>query len=217
MPIAPSAVRPLPVRPSVVRPPFVRPQNLVCCLAAFLCLGSGAGPAATAGESRATTTVFQFNDPAAATRWQVVNDGVMGGRSFGQRRVNEYKNLEFSGTLSLANNGGFSSIRTRKSGLSLSDDSVIIVRVRGDGREYKFNLYTQQNLSGYSWRQSFQTRKGEWVDVEIPLNKFVATWRGRTFRNERLNPSQVEGMGILLGDKKPGPFKLEIESIKVRR
>jgi len=169
-----------------------------------------------AGESRPSTTVFSFNDPAAASQWQVVNDGVMGGRSYGQRRVNEYKNLEFSGNLSLANNGGFSSIRAARGGLNLTGDSVIIARVRGDGREYKFNLYTQRNLSGYSWRQTFQTRKDEWIDVKIPLNKFVATWRGRTFRNERLNASEVQGMGILLGDKKPGPFKLEIESIKVQ-
>lgn len=161
--------------------------------------------------------LFAFDEPAAAAQWQIVNDTVMGGRSFGQRRINEYRNLEFTGNLSLANNGGFSSIRTRKSGMKLVQDSVIVARVRGDGREYKFNVYTQSNMGGYSWRQSFRTVKDEWVDVEFPVSRFVATWRGRTFRDRTLDPGQIAGLGFLLGDKKPGSFKLEVESIKVRR
>ncbi len=47
------------------------------------------------------------------------------------------------------------------------------------------------------------------------MNKFVATWRGRVFPNEKLDPGKVTGLGFLLGDKKPGPFKLEVEWIKV--
>jgi len=35
------------------------------------------------------------------------------------------------------------------------------------------------------------------------------------FPNEKLNPAAVTGMGFLLGDKKPGPFKLEVDSIRV--
>lgn len=180
-----------------------------CLLAAFIAV-----PLSTAGD---VEIIDSFNQSNAAAQWQVVNDGVMGGRSFGQRRINEYRNLEFSGNLSLANNGGFSSIRTRRSGLNLNRNSVIVARVRGDGREYKFNVYTQNNPGGYSWRQSFRTVRNEWVDVEFPMNKFVATWRGRTFPGQTLNPDHVAGLGFLLGDKKPGAFKLEVESIKVRR
>jgi len=55
------------------------------------------------------------------------------------------------------------------------------------------------------------------VDVEFPVSKFVATWRGRTFRDRTLDPGQIAGLGFLLGDKKPGGLKLEVESIKVSR
>ena len=34
------------------------------------------------------------------------------------------------------------------------------------------------------------------------------------FPYEKLDPSEVNGLGILLGDKKAGPFKLEVEWIK---
>jgi len=39
-----------------------------------------------------------------------VNDGVMGGVSDGRFRVTERQTLEFYGTLSLENNGGFASV-----------------------------------------------------------------------------------------------------------
>jgi len=159
-------------------------------------------------------TLFKSENAEDAKPWQTVNDGVMGGRSDGRFRINEAKHLEFFGTLSLENNGGFASVRARGNRLALENDESIIARVRGDGREYQFNLYTRRNLGGYSYRQSFKTKKDEWVEVNLPVNKFVATWRGRVFPNEQLDPSQVTGLGILLGDKKAGPFKLEIEWIK---
>jgi hypothetical protein len=159
--------------------------------------------------------LFRFDKPDSAKPWQTVNDGVMGGRSVGRFKINEAKNMEFFGTLSLENNGGFASVRARGGNFALKKDDVIVARVRGDGREYTLNLYAQTNLGGYSYRQSFKTKKDEWIEVEFPLNEFVATWRGRVFPNEKLDPGKVTGLGFLLGDKKPGPFKLEVEWIKV--
>lgn len=161
--------------------------------------------------------LYRFDNPEAAKPWQTVNDGVMGGRSVGRFKVNADKKMEFSGTLSLENNGGFASVRARGTALSMEKDDVIVARVRGDGREYNFNLYAENNLGGYSYRQSFQTKRGEWTEVELPLSECVATWRGRTYPNEKLDPSKVTGLGFLLGDKKAGSFKLEVDWIKIGR
>jgi monofunctional biosynthetic peptidoglycan transglycosylase len=158
-------------------------------------------------------TLFSFDTPDSAKPWQPVNDGVMGGRSDGRLRINDDKKMEFFGTLSLENNGGFASVRARGQDLKLNKDDVIVIRVRGDGREYNFNLYAQSDR--YSYRQSFETKKNEWVEVEFPVEKFAATWRGRQFPDTRLDPGKATGLGFLLGDKKAGPFKLEVEWIKV--
>lgn len=171
--------------------------------------------AAFSGAAAEERILFRFDKLDSAKPWQTVNDGVMGGRSVGRFRINEDKKMEFFGTLSLENNGGFASVRARRGNLALNKDAVIVARVKGDGREYKFNVYAQSGLGGYSYRQSFKTKKGEWIIVEFPVSKFVATWRGRTFPNQKLDPDKVTGVGFLLGDKKPGPFKLEIEWIKV--
>ena len=70
----------------------------------------------TAGGER---LLFTFESSDAAAQWQTTNDGVMGGRSDGRFRINEDKNMEFFGTLSLENNGGFASVRARGSNLGL--------------------------------------------------------------------------------------------------
>ncbi len=172
--------------------------------------------------------LFSFESPASAQPWQSVNDGVMGGRSDGRFRINEDKKMEFFGTLSLANNGGFASVRasastregsnsTRAGNLGLNPGDVIVARVRGDGREYNFDLYAGRDLGGYAYRQTFETKKDEWIEVELPVDESVANWRGKLFPNQKLDPTKVTGLGFLLGDKKPGAFKLEVEWIKVRK
>ena len=177
----------------------------------FILAGAISGNALTSER-----TLFDFSQPNAE-KWRSVNDGVMGGRSVGSSKINGEKNLEFSGRLSLENNGGFSSIRTRGNNLNMAEGDSVVLRVRGDGRSYNMNLYSQSNLGGYSFRQSFQTRKGEWMEVKLPVEQFRATWRGRSYSRVRLDPEQVKGMGILLGDKKPGPFRLEVAWIKIAR
>lgn len=158
--------------------------------------------------------LFQFNNPQELQSWRSVNDGVMGGRSTGRVSYGGDGALDFSGFLSLENNGGFASIRSVSPNMDLKPNDVIFIRVRGDGRKYTFNIYTQSNLRGVSYRQSFNTTKDKWTVVALPVNKFVATFRGRTNANERLNPSAAAGVGFLLGDKKQGPFNLEVDWIK---
>ena len=77
------------------------------------------------------------------------------------------------------------------------------------------NLYVPRGSGGYSFQQSFKTKKDEWIEVSFPVDTFVATWRGRVFPDQKLDPIKVNSVGFLLGDKKAGPFKLEVEWIKV--
>jgi monofunctional biosynthetic peptidoglycan transglycosylase len=51
--------------------------------------------------------------------------------------------------------------------------------------------------------------------VKLPVDKFVAHSFGRRMPNMKLTPSQVQSIGILLGDKKPGPFEILVDWINV--
>lgn len=162
--------------------------------------------------------LFEFAGADAAKEWQAVNDGVMGGVSVGTFTITDQKTLEFSGTLSLENNGGFASVRTRARKLGLETGDTLVARVKGDGREYSMNLYLNKPLTAFSYRAAVPTRKDEWIEVKVPLDAFVATSFGRVVENAgAVKPEEINALGFLLGDKKAGPFKLEVEWVKVVR
>jgi len=162
--------------------------------------------------------LFAFASPDAAAGWQAVNDGVMGGVSEGRFRITERQTMEFYGTLSLENNGGFASVRSRPRALGLQTGDTLVARVRGDGREYQVNLYTAERMTAFSYRASAQTRPGEWIEVRIPLDRFEATSFGRAIRGAGpVDPRSVTSIGFLLAEKTPGPFALEVAWIKVLR
>lgn len=160
-------------------------------------------------------TEFQGDD-ANAVDWQVVNDGVMGGLSKGSFAVSNAGILTFSGTLSLENNGGFSSIRSAAIDRNLSDDLGILLKVRGDGRTYTMRLVSTATFRGMpvSFSGEFKTKAGQWEQIKIPFSEFKGGWRGMRLPKETLDPAVIREMGLLIGDKKSGPFKLEIEYIR---
>src|SRR4051812_41578158 len=106
-------------------------------------------------------TLFDFGKADAAKDWQAVNDGVMGGVSVGKFKITADKTLEFSGTLSLENNGGFASVRTKARKLGVERGDTVVTRVRGDGREYTLNLYLDKPLVAFSYRAAVKSKKDE--------------------------------------------------------
>jgi NADH dehydrogenase [ubiquinone] 1 alpha subcomplex assembly factor 1 len=172
----------------------------------------------TAMSDDTRLTLFDFNGAENAKQWQTVNDGVMGGVSDGRFKITDTKTMEFFGTLSLANNGGFASVRTKPKQFDLEKGDTLVAKVRGDGREYMLNLYPTRSQVAYSYRAAMPTKKDEWIEVKIPLDQFEATSFGRVVSNAgAVKPSEINSIGFMLGDKKAGPFKLEIEWIKVER
>lgn len=168
-------------------------------------------------SGQTVTRLFEFTDPAGANRWQIVNDGVMGGRSSSQAGFTNDGSMRFTGNLSLANNGGFASVRSRPSGgsLGLNPGDVIVLRVKGDGRRYTFNLYTPDRRTAFSYQMDFGTVAGQWTEVRLPVDGFIAHSFGRPIPSMKLNPNRVQTVGILLGDKNPGPFEVLIDWIHV--
>jgi NADH dehydrogenase [ubiquinone] 1 alpha subcomplex assembly factor 1 len=167
---------------------------------------------------QALRPLLDFSTPEAAQKWQAVNDGVMGGVSDGRFRITDEETLDFFGTLSLENNGGFASARTKPMELDLEAGDVIVVRVKGDGREYVLNIYTKSRRMAFSYRASLPTMKDKWVEVKIPLEDFIPTAFGRRVQGMGpVEPSQINGLGFMLADKQPGPFEMQVEWVKVER
>ncbi|MFN9368756.1 MAG: CIA30 family protein [Planctomycetia bacterium] len=171
-----------------------------------------------AAAEKALVPLLEFAGPEAAASWQAVNDGVMGGVSDGRFKITPEKTLEFFGTLSLENNGGFASVRTKPTELGIKAGDTLVVRVKGDGREYVINIYTNSRRMAFSYRAPLPTTKDEWREVEIPLADFIPTAFGRRVQGMGpVEPNQINGLGFMLSDKKPGKFAMQVEWVKVVR
>ena len=161
-------------------------------------------------------TLMNFDNSPQEARWIAVNDGVMGGRSSGGPRVADGQ-LEFAGELSLANNGGFASVRSVGRDFDLSDASQVVLRVRGDGRRYQLRLATDVRYRGISvsYGAEFETTAGEWTEVRVPLASLTPTVRGSNLQGPPIDPSQIREIGLLIGDKREGAFALSVDWIAV--
>ncbi|MEM6453427.1 MAG: CIA30 family protein [Cyanobacteria bacterium P01_D01_bin.105] len=158
--------------------------------------------------------------PAEAARWRNIDDTVMGGISQGEMLVSEQGTGVFRGTLSLENNGGFSSVRRDASDHDFSAVNRISARVKGDGRRYQLRLQTR-DADRITYRAAFETVANEWQTVTVALEDFEPVFRGRVvasaplLNTEEMSTDGIYEVGFLIADGKSGEFRLEVDWIKV--
>ncbi len=194
----------------------MKAMTLVLCLSMPLLPVMGAALAADTPRAPLPRILMTFGAAGDEPRWAAENDGVMGGLSEGEPRVAAGR-LHFEGRLSLRNNGGFASAHTVGGSYDLTGVSAVVLRVRGDGREYRLRLASDARFRGsaVSYDAAFATRAGEWTDVRIPLAALRPTWRGERLQGPPLDPARVEEIGLLIGDGREGEFALAVDSIGV--
>ena len=164
--------------------------------------------------TNATEIVIDFSNPREVSRWRAVDDVVMGGRSSSRLIGSDQGTALFTGELVLENNGGFASVRTSGERCSLAGARFVILRVRGDGKAYRLRCLAATRMGEISYQATFATRAGEWMDVELRLADLEPRWRGRLLPDApALDPAAVRGLGLLIGDKQKGPFRLELQSL----
>lgn len=159
--------------------------------------------------------VFDFTKPDDRNQWRPINDTVMGGVSASQLETTKEGFALFTGTVSLENNGGFASLQSKPSAYDFIGYEGIAIRVKGDGKRYKFSLKSNIFLDSPRYEAAFTTDQGVWATVTIPFNTLVPTFRGRVLTNETpLDISKVKSFSFLISDKQAGPFRLEIDWVK---
>ncbi len=195
-------------------PKSVAPLALLGCLLAGL-------PSAVQGQesaevaSGAATDTITLVDFRGDREWYVVNDGVMGGRSRSSIEQTAEGTGVFAGRVSLENNGGFASVRTRVEGIDVPAADGVTIRVNGDGQQYQLRFRTDDRFDGVAYRANFQTSGGGWEELTVPFSAFVPSFRGRVVEDaEPLDPSAVRQLTLMIADKQEGDFRLEVEWVK---
>ena len=158
--------------------------------------------------------IFDFNNNTNVNKWKTVDDNVMGGISSSSITINKIGNGLFAGHVSLANNGGFSSVRYQPKTIGLTNKKSFLIKIKGDGKNYQFRVKSSLNES-HSYKYLINTNS-EWQTIEIPFFNLSPTFRGRDLRIPNFPGLQIEEICFLISNKKEENFNLEIDFIKTK-
>ncbi|EPS64358.1 hypothetical protein M569_10423, partial [Genlisea aurea] len=199
---------------------FIGMRNLITALKGTIALRSG-------------KLLFGFqNSLSDELSWGALDDVVMGGVSESTFVIdpsggeNGAPTGIFKGVVSTANNGGFTSIRTRNFSVpqDLSAYDGLELRIKGDGRRYKLIVRTSRDWDAVGYVAVFDTAKDQWQSVRLPFALLRPVFRARTVPDAPpFDPSEVVSLQLMFskfeydGKLNPsfseGPFELPISAI----
>lgn len=159
-------------------------------------------------------TIVDFNTKNTLNSWQIVNDDVMGGFSTSNLDYHEDKYAIFSGSVSLKNNGGFASMRKKVTGVNLYNKTNIILKVKGDGKNYQLRI-KKNRFDYYSYVYSFPT-SGDWELISVDLASMYPSFRGQRLNYNNFSAKQIQQISILIANDKEEEFNLIIDEIFIR-
>lgn len=162
-----------------------------------------------------TQYIIDFGNTPDSQKWTTVVDGVMGGKSTSD--IIELNNsILFSGEISLKNNGGFASLRGTKNNENLSNYTTVEIKYRSAGQDFALRLLKHEAFYLPYFKHSFKTTNWNWMTINIPLELF-SEYRLLDSTGTSLSKSELKNinrLGIIVSNKKEGPFKIEIDYIK---
>ncbi|XP_032044280.1 complex I intermediate-associated protein 30, mitochondrial [Aythya fuligula] len=181
-----------------------------------------------------TKVLWEFRSQEDINKWVISSDVEIGGKSEVYLKLGRNNQAALLyGTLNTevprdgeTKYSGYCSMRAkppvgsfaRKKYYDWSNFNSLHLRVRGDGRPWMVNIYTDPYFSHHKddlYNYFMFTRGGPyWEEIRIPFSKFFLSSRGRVQDNQHpIWLDKVSTLGFTLGDKVNGPFQLEIDFI----
>ena len=158
---------------------------------------------------------IDFGTDKVNREWRVINDGVMGGLSEGQISFTS-NTVRFAGTVSLANNGGFSSFRSPFQKMDLGQYKSVSLRIKTKGIACSFVMETNRRFYVPNYKQKLLADSEGWTELELPLADFKQYQLGRPTGNKLTQKAKGEiiRIGFITDEKREGPFQLEVDYIR---
>lgn len=155
--------------------------------------------------------VYNFTTQSTIEEWRIINDGVMGGLSKSSLVITNEGHGQFLGHVSLENNGGFASIQLNTTIKIAEEKTFVVLRVKGDGKNYEFRLKSSDSQPE-SYVHQFGT-SGEWETIKLEIKEFYPQYRGRKMNIPNFNFTYINQLGFLIANKQEEDFKLLIDWI----
>jgi monofunctional biosynthetic peptidoglycan transglycosylase len=168
------------------------------------------------------STLFDFSQADSVKLWRAIDDRVMGGVSISELisiNIDDQRVALFRGELSLANNGGFCSVRSDLQQSIRADSQHLWLECRDNmpqaATTYYLNVRTSDTFDGMSYRTSFSPTN-TFIRYEFTRSEFVPVFRGRDVPDAPpLVFENIRQIGLMLADAQVGPFELIIRAIGV--
>ena len=155
---------------------------------------------------------YDFKTSGAGRDWRAINDGVMGGLSKGRLSLTD-SSMVFSGQLSFANNGGFTSFRAPFGDYDLSKFEKVTIRYRLSGPAFALMLESSDVFWLPHFRHVLSSTEGEWTEIDFPLSGVkqyqLNSPTGKTATKEDLG--KLIRIGFISSEKSTEPFSFEID------
>ncbi|XP_019406749.1 PREDICTED: complex I intermediate-associated protein 30, mitochondrial [Crocodylus porosus] len=181
-----------------------------------------------------TRVVWKFRSRIDLNRWIASSDIEIGGKSEAYLKLGtNNKSAVFYGTLNTevprdgeTKYSGYCGYKAkpqlgffnRKKYYNWTKFNSLYLRVRGDGRPWMINIFTDPYFSHQkddTYHYFMFTRGGPyWEEITIPFSKFFLCNQGRVQDHQYpLWLDKISTIGFTLGDQAAGPFQLEIDFI----
>ena len=153
--------------------------------------------------------IFQAKD-LDISELQIINDGVMGGKSQGfVEKVED--GLRFYGEVSLANNGGFSSFRMPFQQIDISAYSKFKIKLKGDGKSYQFRVQETPDQK-HNYVVDIPTDQ-EQQEIQIDFEKMKPQFRGKKLDIPHFKGENLSRIGFMILPGKATDFELIVQEI----
>ena len=160
--------------------------------------------------------LFDFADISAVQGWTPIDDRVMGGVSHSRLRHDRLGHAVFEGVVSLERNGGFASMRSSPGERGQPDAHTCLIEVRGDGKQFKLSLFTDDGFDSLNYQVSFAPTGNDWQTLSLPLTEFRPSFRGREIQGAAaLAPARIRQVGLTIAARQAGPFALDVRRISL--
>lgn len=191
------------------------------------------------GSKHDSVVLTDFTDTDRNSRWSVVNDNVMGGRSEGEMDFDASGEgvMVLTGDIN-TNGGGFTSVRMSVEPEIFEDSTdasvftelrAMRLRVRADkvSLAKPFALRLEDSVPrrlGINFRAELpldtDAESGGWQTVTVSIDQLQPTHHGRPLDAKQwapLDTSRLNRVGIMLNNVPDGPYRLEVERIEFLR
>lgn len=157
---------------------------------------------------------IDFGKTKSGSKWIVINDGVMGGLSNSKAELLENSDL-FNGNVSLENNGGFASLRSKYSKMDLSDSNTVTIRYKSKNQKVGLRLLKHEMYYMPYFKIYLPETNGMWKIITLPMSDFQE-YRLESKTGKDLDKKDFEDIiriGFIVSNKVEGPFEIEVDYI----